>query len=238
MKNKILEDQINLYLLGNLLPEDKAIFEEHMQQNPAFKKEVELQQEIAKALQYKKTLETKTAVKSFVQNWQQYVPELNETKPNFIETTQQKIENVVEDLSKLVLQIFNPYSAAFRSNAVEQLSTEEQAFFYYNSKDYAKAIPLLSQLPKEDQEVVLMLGNAYLALQDYETAYTYFKQLIDEEAVFFLSDAHWYAGLCLTGLNRVAEAQTHFLHLFNDENTNIELQQNAENLLDKLTHLK
>jgi len=232
--NKILEDQINLYLLGRLLPEDKAIFEKNMQNNPEFKKEVLLQQEIAEALQYKKILETKATVKNLAQNWEQYVPELNETKPNFIETAQQSIDNLVEDLNKLVLQVFIPYSTAFRNTAVDKLSREEQAFFHYNKKDFAKAITLLIKLPKEDQEIILMTGNAYLAQQDYKNAYPYFKQLIDDNAVFFLSDAHWYAGLCLTGLNWVAEAQKHFQYLINNENTDKEMQQNAQTLLHRL----
>jgi len=235
MMNKILEDQINLYLLGRLSPEDKLHFEKHMKNNLEFKKEVLLQQEIAQALQYKRTQNTKAAIKSHAQNWQEYVPELNETKKPLIEITKKSIENLVEDLDKLVLQVFNPYSTAFRTTTVEQLSIEDKAFFYYNKKDYAKAIPLLLKLSKEDQEVVLMIGNAYLAKQDYVTAYPYFKQLIDDEAVFFLSDAHWYTGLCLLGLNRIAEAQKHFLHLINDENTNKEIQQNAQILMDQLT---
>lgn len=234
MMNKILGDQINLYLLGRLSPEDKLHFEKHMKNNPEFKKEVLLQQEIAQGLQYKKNLHTKAAIKSHAQNWQQYVPELNETKKTLIETTKKSIENLVEDLNKLVLQVFNPYATAFRNTTTHQLSIEEQAFSYYNKKDYAKSIELLLQLSQEDQEVKLMIGNAYLAQQDYDTAHTYFKQLIDDEAVFFLSDAHWYAGLCLTGLNQISEAQKHFLYLVNDENTNKELQQNAQILLDRL----
>jgi len=236
--DKIFEAQINLYLLGRLSFEDKVIFEKHMQDNVEFKKEVLLQQEIAQALLYKKNLTTKATVKNLVQNWQQYVPELNETKQNIIETTQQNIENMLEDLNKLVLRVFNPYPIAFRNTAIEPLNTQDQAFFYYNRKDYAKAIRLLLQLPKEDQEVLLIIGSAYIALQNYETAYPYFKQLIDDKAVFFLSDAHWYAGLCLTGLNKITEAQKHFLLLIHDENTNKEIQQNAQTLLDQLAHQK
>lgn len=234
MMNKMLEDQINQYFLGGLSPEDKVVFEEHLQNNSDFKKEVQLQNELAKAIHYKKNIELKTTVKNFTQDWQQYVPELNETKQNLIEATQQSVKNALEDLNNLVLQVFNPYSTAIRNKVVEQHSMEEQAFLYYNRKEYAKAITVLLKLPKDNQEVMLMIGNAYLAQQKYEAAYPYFKQLIDEEAIFFLSYAHWYAGLCLTGLNRIAEAQKHFQHLINDENTSKDLQQNALTLQRQL----
>jgi len=50
-----------------------------------------------------------------------------------------------------------------------------------------------------------------------------------------LSDAHWYAGLCLTGLNKIEPAKKHFQYLINEENISQETQQNAQTLMNKLS---
>jgi len=230
--SKYNEDEISRYILKRLSTNERIKFEDEMQNDTEFKQEVQLQLQITEALQYQRSLEAKVYLKKSVQNWRQYVPKLN--RPGFAQKAQQGIEDLVKDLNNLVLQFFNPYSAAFRNPVVEQLSIEDQAFYYYNRQDYIKAIHFLQKLPKEDQEVQLMIGNAYIGLKDYEVAYPHFKQLIDDEAVFFLSDAHWFGGLCLIGSNQINEAKSHFSYLINDENTAKELQQNAQTMLNKL----
>lgn len=230
---KYNEDEISRYILERLPPNEKIKFEEEMQNDTEFKQEVQLQLQITEALQYQRSLEAKIYLKKSVQNWRQYVPKLN--RSGLAQKAQQGVEDLVKDLNNLVLQFFNPYSAAFRNPVVEQLSIEDQAFYYYNRQDYIKAIHFLQKLPKEDQEVQLMIGNAYIGLKDYETAYPYFKQIIKDEAVFFLNDAHWFGGLCSIGANQINEAKNHFNYLINDENTAIELQQNAQTILNKLT---
>jgi len=127
-----------------------------------------------------------------------------------------------------------PYSAAYRNVAVEQLSTEDQGFFYYNKKEYSKAIPMLQKLPEDDHEAQLMIGSAYAAQQDYESAYPYFKQLIDDEAVFYLDEAYWYAALSLIGLNRLEEAKKHVQDLINKKKISASMQENAHALLQKI----
>lgn len=231
--SKTLEDKISLYLLNRLSPEEKKIFEAEMENDTAFKKEVRLQKEVTAALQYKRSVEAKAVIKNRVKNWQQHVSELN--KPNLVEAAKQGLENLSDVFQTLVVQFFNPYNAAFKNRKVEQLFTEDQAYFYYNRKDYTKAIPLLQKLPDDYYEVQLMLGNALLAKREYKTAYPYFKKLIDEEAVFFLSDAHWYGGLCLTGLNQIERAKKHFQYLIDEENISQQTRQNAQTLINSLS---
>lgn len=231
MMNKTIQDQIQLYLLNRLSSTDKVIFEQLIQNDPELKKEVQLQKQIAEALEYMGSMEAKAYLKKSVQNWRQYVPELKKS------TFTEKIQHSIEHLNNLVLQFFNPYTAAFRNAVIEQFSIQDQAFFYYNKKEYSKAIPLLLKLPREDQEVQMMIGNAYLAQKDYEIAYSNFKQLIENEAIFFLSEAHWYSSLCLTALNQLEEALKHIHYLINDENTSNEIRLNAKTLLQKLSQL-
>jgi len=235
--SNIIQDQINLYLLNRLSPEEKVAFEKQMENDLKFKKEVLFQKEIAEAVQYKKSADAKAEITSLVQDWGKYIPEpeLNETATNFKQSVQQNIENFADTLNTLIAEFFNPYPAAFRNAAIEQLSIEDQAFYYYNRKDYLKAIPLLQKLPKDDQEVQVMIGNAYLTQQDYKTALLYFKNLIEDEAVFFLNQAHWFAGLCQLGLNQIDEAQNHIQYLINNENTSKETLQNAHALMNKLS---
>jgi len=232
--SRIFQDQINLYLLNRLQPEEKVIFEQEMQNDATFRKEVQLHKELTEALQYKNSVEAKLHIENIVEDWKQYLSKAKEANESLAQTAKIGVENLTNTLSALVLQFFNPYSAAFRNAFVEQLSIEDRAFYHYNRKDYLKATPLLLKLPKDDQEVQLMTGNALLAQQKYKTAYPYFKQLIKDEAVFFLSDAHWYAGLCLIGLNHINEAEKHFDYLINDENTSKEIKQNAQTLLNRL----
>lgn len=230
--SKISDKQIDNYALNYMSPEEKESFEKEMETNEELRKEVQFFQQIVQTAQFQKLFETKSRIKEATVDWRNYVSEFEQSTSTG--AISKGFENLADSINNLIAQFFMPYSAAYRNVAVEQLSTEDQGFFYYNKKEYSKAIPMLQKLPEDDHEAQLMIGSAYAALQDYESAYPYFKQLIDDEAVFYLDEAYWYAALSLIGLNRLEEAKKHVQDLINKKKISAAMRENAYALLQKI----
>ena len=160
MKDK----QIDNYALNQMSPEEKELFEKEIGPSNELQKEIQFRKQIVKTVQYQKLVETKSRIKEATVSWRNHVPDLEHSKFNKTESIIKNFENFADSISNLIAHFFIPYSAAYRNAAVEQLSIEDQAFFYYNKKEFSKAIPLLQKLPEDDYESQLMIGNAYACL--------------------------------------------------------------------------
>lgn len=231
MKDK----QIDNYALNKMSAVEKELFEKEIETKIELAEEVQFIKQLVNTVEHQKLVETKLRIKEATAVWRNNVPELN-SKLIDTESIMKSLENIAEPIIHLIAHFFKPYSAAYRNAAIEQLNIEDKAFYFYNKKEYVKAIPLLLKLSKDDNEVQLMIGNAYASQQDYQAAYPFFKQLIDDESVFYLNEAYWYTAICLIGLNRFDEAATHLQYLLDNKKTSKKMQENASALLQKLSH--
>jgi len=162
------------------------------------------------------------------------VDKLAASPPTKIHGLKQNIQALSEEMQALINQFFRPYSINFRSTESEIQTLEDSAYNFYSQKDYEQALGLLEQLPNTNKEAKLMLGNALLMEHQYSAAYHHFKQLIEENAIGYVSEAHWYAGLALLKLNRIEDAKIHFHTISINKYAGKKLKNKALEILEKL----
>jgi len=231
------EMYIDRYLLNQLTVSEQHEFEQTMKQNAALVKQVEAQKKLIQATKLVKREATKAQVKTNTKNWEQYVDKLAGTSPSKIYGLKQSIQALSEEMQALINQFFRPYSVNFRNTESEIHTLEDKAYNFYSQKDYEQAFGLLEQLPNTNKEAKLMLGNALLIEHQYESAYSHFIQLIEENAIGYVSEAHWYAGLSLLQLNRIEEAKIHFQTISINEYAGKKLKNKALEILKKIVNI-
>jgi tetratricopeptide (TPR) repeat protein len=83
----------------------------------------------------------------------------------------------------------------------------QDAFDAYDLDDYHKAIALFSQVPEKSDTVLFYLGNACLAVKDYEKAGECFRKTL-ETGRFMVDQARWYLALSLLKTRKMNEADS------------------------------
>jgi len=228
------DSYIERYLLNQLSEQEKVNFENKIQVDIMLERKVRAHRKIMQAVVLTARSETKVKIKKITRNWEQYVPELVfENKP-VKQSFKQNMQAITDEVIALIAQFFRPYSVSYRNVLPEASTVEEQAYDLYSKKEYQNALPLLEQLPNDNKEAKLMLGNAFLVLEQFETAYLHFEKLIEEKPIGYVSEAHWYAGLALLQLHRIAEAKTHFQKILIDDYAGKKMKNGANEILMEL----
>lgn len=228
---------IDRYLLNQLTISEQTDFEQTMEADTILKKRVQEHKQLIKATQLTGLMETKAQIRAVTKSWARYVPDLAVSVQEKMQHTKQSIMATAEEIVALVNQFFRPYAVSFRNTLSDNPTLEENAFNFYNKKDYEQALALLKQLPDTNKEAQLMIGNALLIMQQQEAALGHFKQLIEEKPIGYVSEAHWYAGLALLQLNRKDEAKEHFQKISADEYAGKKIKKKAHEILEQLAGL-
>jgi len=111
------------------------------------------------------------------------------------------------ELDPLFKEFYSPYSISVRSTD-GSVTPKEKAYQLYANKNYADALPILSKLSPESQEMQLMVGISQLETGNPDAALAQFKGLIAQNSELYIDHAKWYAALTLIQLNKKAESKT------------------------------
>lgn len=203
------EDYINRYIFNQLNEREKKSIEAKMQVDNILRNKVKVEMNIMQITQKIARFDVKQQINNITKNWEQYVPELATNGVAEPQTQTLSIEAIADGLAALMNQFFRPYSVSFRKDSSNQ-TIEGNAFKLYKKEAYKEAIPLLKQLPNENIEAKLLLGNALLINQKFEQALQQFTAIIEQKTIGYTSEAQWYAGLTLLNLNKLNEAKLYF----------------------------
>lgn len=228
---------IDRYLLNQLSENEKIQLEEKLEVDTMLRQKIQVQKKLMQATKLAGRSETIAQIKTVTKNWEQYVPELSEANLDRAHNFKQSLQTTAEELVALVNQFFRPYSVSFRDALTETSTIEENAFNLYAKKDYEKALPLLKQISPNNKEAKLILGNTLFIMEQFEAAYPHFAQLIDEKAIGYVSDAHWYAGLTLLKLSEIKKAKAHFQKIIVDEYVSKKTKQKALEILETVAKI-
>lgn len=125
--------------------------------------------------------------------------------------------------SDLFEEHFNPYPvlahAPVRGGDTTG-SLKERAFSAYSNENYQRAIPLLEELDKGEEEylVKFYLGNAYLATGEPEEAIMLFRSVLESQSALD-PQAQWYLGLSYLAKGDKEGAKAVFGELANDSSS-------------------
>ncbi|MEO6682795.1 MAG: tetratricopeptide repeat protein [Ginsengibacter sp.] len=110
---------------------------------------------------------------------------------------------------KLYSEFYKPDSGLISSMSSSEHYSFDRAMIDYKTEDYKAAIQIwdtLYTIKPGNDTLQYFLGSAYLALNQYENAITYFEKVISQENSYFVEDANWYLGLALLKINKKDQA--------------------------------
>lgn len=230
------DNYIDRYLLNQLKGSDKKNFDDKLKVDTMLQTKVKSQMKIMQAVQKVARANVKMQIGNITKEWEQYVPELK--IGSFVakqgEMLNKGIEAIKEEFIDLINQFFRPYSVSLRKASTAALTTEEKAFDLYRKKEFEQAITLLKQLPAENIEAKLMLGNALLITENFEQALEQFNIIIEAKPIGYANEAQWYAGLTLLQLNRPIEAKAYFQNISTDKYANKKMKNNAVEIIKQI----
>jgi len=218
-------DLIEKYLDDNLDPEELALFNERLDRDPGFRRlfvdmdrlvegirlsarKTTLEEKLAnleKSLPFQKSGREDAGI-PVISMWEW----VNKYKMAtaavismlFIATFLLVTQDFTSDPAKLYVANFEPFEnfepGIERSLEKTDLNLRQQAFFYYDQGNYEEALNLFKQLNREDNDPVslwLYMGNAYMALNDTQSAIPLLHQVVDINSGFVVH-AKWYLALC------------------------------------------
>jgi tetratricopeptide (TPR) repeat protein len=213
MENRITDiEWIELYLEQSLSTEEKNWIEQRLAEEPAFKTQYQEHQRLIDGIRYAhlhdKLVQLRTLEKSLPTLGQNFTGEfkiLNYWKPLAMAATlaiavsTYLIVNQKTNPDELFAENFHAYPNVFEPTVrgAEASDKRREAFGAYDRGDFPAAVILFNNLLKEKEEpgILLLIGNANLALGNTEDAQNNFLTLIKDFDELD-GQAKWYLGLC------------------------------------------
>ena len=235
------QDKIDRYLLGQQGQDEKKSFEELMEHDIKFAKEMQVQQAM---FDYLETLGDMRLVET-VEKVHQKAMEKNNRQARI-----RPIRWFVAVAAALLLlatfwfilqrpplneqlyqAYYEPYNILFGERDTGNLPEEARAGLLYQQHEYESAILLFEKAlvaDPEDSKARLAAGICYLETKQFERAFFQFDHLVQNEDALYLEQAQWYSALtllhqnqleeCKKVLNQIAEKTNHF---FRGQATNL-----------------
>ncbi len=219
------EELIIQYFENSLSPDQAALFNEYMQQDPAFAAEVQFRQQLKTALELKE----RESLKQLLQEHEAS----SALRPKPIFTLRRisvaaailaiaicswlllnKQENA--DNKQLYARYFDVYPNVIapitRSTVTDSNTLITRAFLLYESGDYNQAIPVFTELFQQHNYswALFYSGICYMQKQEFKTALSNFNTYLEQDDKDTLvEEALWYKSLSLLQLQQTKEAITH-----------------------------
>jgi len=116
---------------------------------------------------------------------------------------------------KIFAQYYKPYESTYSLRSVENdsLKLMNDAFEYYDKKDYKSALSLFKKCIVEipgNLSLHFYAGISCMETGDYAGALKYFDEVIAQNSNLLVEQAAWYKALCLLKMKKDAEAKTMF----------------------------
>lgn len=122
------------------------------------------------------------------------------------------IVNRANNPNRLFLKYYTSYIAdvVTRSSDMNMEPELDQAFEYYNNREYPLAIARFSKLAENEEYTVVShfhLGMSYLELGMYQKAGNNLKEVLENDENIYTLSAKWYLSLCLIKQDKTEEAR-------------------------------
>lgn len=192
---------IQKYLQGTLSKAEEQLFEEYLQNDPSFAKEIPFFEELSYAFAKADYEQTKSQLQSFYKEEKQSVWKKWSVAATILVLIGLGTILYLNDLNsskKLYAQYFEPYKNVVQPivrGDVEK-TTKVRAFMAYDDGDYAKAIGYLDELLEEKPEAILALykANAQLQINQTEAAINILASQVKASDSIY-AEAQWYLAL-------------------------------------------
>jgi tetratricopeptide (TPR) repeat protein len=204
-------EKIEDFLENNLTDRDLENFKEKMNNDPELRKECQLRRDINSAICEDDIMDLRSNLENICsdENSSSKQVRLINFKKYWVAASVIVIFGLSyflypgESLSNedLFNEYYRPYnvivnkrSAGFNTNEVLQ-----KAMFYYETKDYIKALSLFRKVLEKDSTDIT--GNFYsgisnIEIKKYSEANFNFKKVIKHNNNFFIEQSEWYLGFC------------------------------------------
>ncbi len=200
-------DNIDDYLNGRLKGEALTFFENKMNNDPAFYKQVMEQKQAMDLLMKLGDMDLKKEAREA----EQLFKKGKKTKSGFL--INKRWIAVAASLFFVVLayfalqnysneELFNKYYSAYnislgvRNGDDPTMMQLTEATKFYNQQDYKKAVQIFESLqPVDLTSVLLMTGICQLEIEAYDKAIASFAKIIEDKDPVFLYHGYWYTAL-------------------------------------------
>jgi len=214
MKNQKL---IENYLSRTLSAEDTVTFNELLQSDVDFKKEVQFYKDLQKVTEFEDGV-------AFKKQLQQFESEFQPKKSNYTKWLAAASIAILIGFGSmfyfqttsnqdLFAENFEPYRNVIQPIVRGEVSDniKTHAFTAYEKGDYKQAITLFSEIQKTETNnyYIFYKANGYLALDNTSEAISLFKNYIATKGEFS-EKAYWYLALANLKENNISEAKKVF----------------------------
>lgn len=231
------EELIEKYFAKSLNNDEQSIFDQLMQTNDAFREQVVYEEEVQKAI----TLNERQALKKKLQSFETKKKKRNYTiwyaaasfvvmlGIGFWTFSNQVGTNAIYE------EYYQSYPNAVAPTVRGENSTDikSEAFYSYDSGDYAKALTLFSKLYDTEKEDYSLFYKSLslMELKLYDEALTSFEQFDLQKNNGFTPYVKWYKALTLVKLEQEEKALVLLQELANSTNP---MQKMAKELVTEL----
>ncbi|MBM6500527.1 tetratricopeptide repeat protein [Flavobacterium macrobrachii] len=231
------EELIEKYFANSLNNDEQSMFDQLMQTNQTFREEVVYEEEVQKAIRLNERQALKKKLQSF---------ETKKTKRNYtvwyvaasfaimLGIGFWTFSNHV-DTNAVYEEYYQSYPNVVAPTVRGENSTDikSEAFYSYDSGDYAKALTLFSKLYDTEKEDYSLFYKSLslMELKRYEEALTSFEQFDLQKNNGFTPYVKWYKALTLVKLKQEEKALVLLQELANSTNP---MQKMAKELVTEL----
>ena len=231
------EELIEKYFAKSLNNDEKSMFDQLMQTNDTFREQVVYEEQVQKAI----TLNERQALKKKLQSF-----ETKKTKRNYtiwyaaasfavmLGIGFWTFSNDV-DTNAVYEEYYQSYPNVVAPTVRGENSTDikSEAFYSYDSGDYAKALTLFSKLYDTEKEDYSLFYKSLslMELKRYDEALTSFEQFDLQKNNGFTPYVKWYKALTLVKLEQEEKALVLLQELANSTNP---MQKMAKELVTEL----
>ena len=231
------EELIEKYFAKSLNNDEKSLFDQLMQTSETFREQVVYEEDVQKAI----TLNERQALKKKLQSFEIKKPKRNYTiwyaAASFavmLGIGYWTFSNQV-DTNAVYEEYYQSYPNVVAPTVRGENSTDikSEAFYSYDSGDYAKALTLFSKLYDTEKEDYSLFYKSLslMELKRYDEALTSFEQFDLQKNNGFTPYVKWYKALTLVKLEQEEKALVLLQELANSANP---MQKMAKELVAEL----
>ena len=231
------EELIEKYFAKSLSNEEKSLFDQLMQTNDTFREQVVYEEEVQRAI----TLNERQALKKKLQSFETKKPKRNYTiwyaAASFavmLGIGYWTFSNQV-DTNAVYEEYYQSYPNVVAPTVRGENSTDikSEAFYSYDSGDYAKALTLFSKLYDTEKEDYSLFYKSLslMELKRFDEALSSFEQFDLQKNNGFTPYVKWYKALTLIKLEQKEKAVVLLKELANSTNP---MQKMAKELVAEL----
>jgi len=238
---------ISKYLLGELDSVQSADFEKVLVSDSAIRQEVNLYQEVDKAIADTDVLELRSQLNALhepmLQELSGYASRSGKKYGRYAAAAATiaviigiGVLGFLKNQDSLVSKFYHPYTMTMvtRSADLDVDMVLREALLRYDNKKYRDAVILFEKVIESDPEMIsanLYAGISYFEIKEYSNAEISLDKVIRHNDNLYIEQAEWYMGFCYLMTDRKDKAIMQFTKI---AESNSYYSQKAKKILKKL----